>query len=59
MDYFFTSCYLMMTLQNNPLVPTREFFAQSTPGVERVTLHIQYLSYPLCSKAARLGSAYL
>ena len=29
MHYFFTSFYLMMTLQNNPLVPTREFFAQS------------------------------
>ena len=29
-DYFFTSFYLMMLLQNNPLVQTREFFAQST-----------------------------
>ena len=27
MDYFFTSFYLMMLLQNNPLVPTRELFA--------------------------------
>ena len=26
-DYFFTSFYLMMILQNNPLVPAREFFA--------------------------------
>ena len=25
MRYFFTSFYLMMILQNNPLVPTREF----------------------------------
>ena len=33
MDYFFTSFYLMMLLQNNPLVPTREFFAQSTLGL--------------------------
>ena len=31
MHYFFTSFYLMMILQNNPLVPTRDFFAQSTP----------------------------
>ena len=31
MDYIFTSFYLMMLLQNNPLVPIREFFAQSTP----------------------------
>ena len=30
MCYFFTSFYLMMTLQNNPLVPMREFFTQST-----------------------------
>ena len=27
MLYFFTSIYLMMILQNNPLVSTREFFA--------------------------------
>ena len=27
MDYFFTSFYLMTILQNNPLVPTRKFFA--------------------------------
>ena len=33
MDYFFTSFYLMMLLQNNLLVPTREFFAQSTLGM--------------------------
>ena len=33
MPCFFTSFYLMMTLQNNPLVPAREFFAQSTPGM--------------------------
>ena len=33
MHYFFTSFYLIMMLQNNPLVPTREFFAQSTPGM--------------------------
>ena len=33
MGYFFTSFYLMMVLQNNPLVPTREFFAQSTLGM--------------------------
>ena len=32
-DYFFTSFYLKMLLQNNPLDPTREFFAQSTPGM--------------------------
>ena len=32
MCYFFTSLYLIMILQNNPLVPTREFFAQSTLG---------------------------
>ena len=32
-DYFFTSFYLIMLLQNNPLVPIREFFAQSTPGM--------------------------
>ena len=32
-SYFFTSFYLMMTLQNNLLVPTRECFAQSTPGM--------------------------
>ena len=32
-SYFFSSFYLMMTLQNNPLVPTREFFAQSTLGM--------------------------
>ena len=31
MCYFFTSLYLMMILLNNLLVPTREFFAQSTP----------------------------
>ena len=30
MHYFFTSFYLMMILQNNPLVPTKEFFARST-----------------------------
>ena len=33
MDYFVTPVYLMMLLQNNPLVPTREFFTQSTPGM--------------------------
>ena len=33
MHYFFTSFYLMMILQNNPLVPTREFFTQSTLGM--------------------------
>ena len=33
MHYFFTSFHLMMTLQNNPLVPTRDFLAQSTPGM--------------------------
>ena len=33
MHYFFTSFYLIKILQNNPLVPTREFFAQSTPGM--------------------------
>ena len=33
MHYFFTSLYLMMILRNNPLVPTREFFTQSTPGM--------------------------
>ena len=32
-DYFFTSFYSIMLLLNNPLVPTREFFAQSTPGM--------------------------
>ena len=32
-DYFFTSFYLMMLLQNNALVPTREFFTQSTSGM--------------------------
>ena len=32
MHYFFTSLYLMMILKNNPLVPTREFFAQSSRG---------------------------
>ena len=31
--YFFTSLYLMMILQNNPLVPTRELFTQSTLGM--------------------------
>ena len=30
-DYFFISFYLIMPLLNNPLIPTREFFAQSTP----------------------------
>ena len=29
MHYFFTSLYLMMIWQNNPLAPTREFFTQS------------------------------
>ena len=33
MHYFFTSLYLMMILQNNPLVPTREIFAGSIPGM--------------------------
>ena len=33
MDYFFTSFYLMMLLQNNLLVPTREFFARPNPGM--------------------------
>ena len=33
MQYFFTSFYLIMILQNNPLVPTREFFTQSTLGM--------------------------
>ena len=33
MHYFFTSFYLIMILQNNLLVPTREFFAQSTLGM--------------------------
>ena len=33
MDYFFTSLYLMIILQNNPSVQTREFFAQSTLGM--------------------------
>ena len=33
MSYFLISFYLMMTLQNNPLVPTREIFTQSTPGM--------------------------
>ena len=33
MHYFFTSFYLMVTLQKNPLVPTRKIFAQSTPGM--------------------------
>ena len=33
MHYFFTSLYLMMILQNNPLVPTRELFTQSYPGL--------------------------
>ena len=32
-DYFFTSFYLIILLQNNPLVPTREFFVQSTLGM--------------------------
>ena len=32
MDHFFTF-YLIMLLQNNPFVPTREFFTQSTPGM--------------------------
>ena len=31
--YFFTSFYLIMLLQNNPLVPTRQFFTQSTLGM--------------------------
>ena len=53
MNYFFTSFYLMMTLQNNPLVPTRVFFAQSTPGMQGVTLCIQYFGYPLCCMAVR------
>ena len=30
MHYFFTYFYLIITLQNNPLVPAREFFTQST-----------------------------
>ena len=33
MHYVFTSFYLMMILQNNPLVPTREFFTQSALGM--------------------------
>ena len=33
LHYFFTSLYLMMIFRNNPLVPTREFFAQSAPGM--------------------------
>ena len=51
---FFTSFYLIMPLQNNPLIPTREFFAQSARGMQGVTLHIQYLSYPLCCTAAKV-----
>ena len=57
--YFFTSFYLMMLLQNNPLVPTKELFVRSNPGMLGVTLHIQYLGYPLCCMTARLGSAHL
>ena len=31
-DFFFFTL-LLLSLQNNPLVPKREFFAQSTPGM--------------------------
>ena len=44
MHYFFTSFYLMMMLQKNPLVPKREFFAQSTPG-----LFTEAISFTICS----------
>ena len=33
MHYFSTSFYFMMTLQNNHIVPTREFFTQFTLGM--------------------------
>ena len=43
-DYFFTSFYLIMLLQNNSLIPIREFFAQSTPGMKEVHLVLHNLN---------------